>query len=143
MKSKSTLTLLELILMVLVFSLAAALCLRAFVWSSKTAGEDHIKAEAERNCQAVAEVLKAEHGNLNESLSKLGWSIWGGRSDIPAVNFDKNWKVCDSPDGSYLLYVDVRRGTLSDPLGRADIYVTDGDNNEIYRLVSSWQEVAQ
>lgn len=137
MKNRSTLTLLELLLMVLVFALAAALCLRAFVWSADTSAQDKEKAVSERNCQAVAEVLKAEKGDIEALLEKLGWSLWGGKSEVPAVCFDKDWKVCDSPDGSYLLYIDAEKEGF---LGRADIYVTDMEGNEIYRLVSSWQE---
>ena len=62
MKNKTSLTLLELLIMIMVFALAAALCLRAFVFSGKLSASDRIRAEAESASQNMAELLKSEKG---------------------------------------------------------------------------------
>ena len=77
MKGKASLLLMEQLVMILVFALAAALCLQVFV----KAGE--ISEETARRDQAVilarngAEVLKATHGNASaaEALGRDGYRV--------------------------------------------------------------------
>ena len=59
MKSRATLMLLEQLLMLLVFSLAAALCLRCFVRASEIQKETARRDEAVLIAQNAAEMLKA------------------------------------------------------------------------------------
>ena len=77
MKGKASLLLMEQLVMILVFALAAALCLQVFV----KAGE--ISEETARRDQAVilarngAEVLKATHGDVSaaEALGGNGYRV--------------------------------------------------------------------
>lgn len=69
-RSKAPLALMEQIIMILVFALASAVCLQAFVYSDKLS-DDGAKTElAATRAQTVAEYCKANHGDL-ERVSAL------------------------------------------------------------------------
>ena len=120
MKDKATLTLMELLIMVLVFSLAAALCLKAFVWSTQKTKENKIVAQAAVIAQTAAEEMKAARTAKTESLS-----------------YDENWQPAE--DGCYVLKTEPFRGNL---LGGAEITVEDRTGKELFCLTVRWQEDA-
>lgn len=120
MKDKATLTLMELLIMVLVFSLAAALCLKAFVWSTQKTRENQIVAQAAIAAQTAAEELKAVR-----------------HAEARSVTYDENWQP--SEDGCYILKTEPFRSTL---LGGAEITVADRQGNELFSLSVRWQEDA-
>jgi len=60
MKSKAPLVMMEQIVMVLIFALAAALCLQTFVLSGKMSKETELVNKAVIEAQNVAERMKAE-----------------------------------------------------------------------------------
>ena len=120
MKDKATLTLMELLIMVLVFSLAAALCLKAFVWSTQKAQENKVVAEAAILAQNEAERLK------------------GCRAAAEGTQFyDENWQP--AVDGCYKLTTVPYSGEL---LGGAELLVEDTRGRELFRLTVRWQEDA-
>lgn len=59
MKNRATLTLMELLLMVLVFALAAAVCLQLFAAAGRLSGEISRQDQAVLLAQNAAEALKA------------------------------------------------------------------------------------
>lgn len=59
MKHRASLTLMELLVIVLVFALCAALCLRVFVAADGISQENHLRDEATLLAQNTAEALKA------------------------------------------------------------------------------------
>ena len=120
MKDKATLTLMELLIMVLVFSLAAALCLKAFVWSTQKTRENRIVAEAAVAAQTTAESLKAAR-----------------HAEAGSVTYDEKWQPAE--DGCYVMKTEPFSGTL---LGGAEITVEDRMGNELCRLTVRWQEDA-
>ena len=120
MKDKATLTLMELLIMVLVFSLAAALCLKAFVWSTQKTKENRVIAQAAVIAQTAAEELKA-----------------AGRAEKGSVTYDENWQP--SEGGCYVLKTEPFSGNL---LGGAEVTVEDRAGSELFRLTVRWQEDA-
>ncbi|MBE5906626.1 MAG: hypothetical protein E7277_07525 [Lachnospiraceae bacterium] len=60
-KSKAPLALMEQVIMVLVFALAAAICVQAFVMARTMSVQSKTKDRAMEMCQSVAEQCKAEH----------------------------------------------------------------------------------
>ncbi len=121
MKDKATLTLMELLIMVLVFSLAAALCLKAFVWSTQKAQENRVTAEAAIFAQSEAERLK------------------GTRQASEGIRyFDEDWQPAEE-DGCYTLTTVPYSGEL---LGGAELLVEDTRGHELFRLTVRWQEDA-
>lgn len=126
MKHKASLTLMELLVMVLVFSLAAAACLGCF------AGAAAIHRETERLDRAVllaqngAEALKAAGGDLEAAAQSLGGSI---EKDTLTVHTGE-------------LRLSVQRQPSGIPgLGQALAEVWDGEGS-LFRLTVRWQEVA-
>ena len=120
MKDKATLTLMELLIMVLVFSLAAALCLKAFVWSTQKTGENRVIAQAAVTAQNAAEKMKAAR-----------------RAETGSLTYDENWQPAEN--GCYILKTEPFSSAL---LGGADITVEDRTGNELFRLTVRWQEDA-
>ena len=66
MKHRASLTLMELLVMVLVFALAAAVCLRCFAAAAVTARETDLQTRAALLAQNGAEILKASAGDLEK-----------------------------------------------------------------------------
>lgn len=120
MKDKATLTLMELLIMVMVFSLAAALCLKAFVWSTQKTRENRIIAGAAVLAQTAAEELKDAR-----------------RAEAESRAYDENGQPAEG--GCYILKTEPFRSGL---LGGAELTVEDRDGNELYRLTVRWQEDA-
>lgn len=72
MKSKTPLALMELVIMILIFALTAALCLKAFLWSDQISAESKIRDQAVIQVQTAAETIKACGGDFTEAAKILG-----------------------------------------------------------------------
>ena len=68
MRSKTPLVLMEQLVMVLVFAMAAAICLQVFGLSDRLSKENEARAEAALLAQNTAEELKSSYGEV-----LLGW----------------------------------------------------------------------
>ena len=68
MNSKSTLSLMELLIMLLVFSVSAAICLKVFVYSDSLSKTSELTSEAYRMAQNAAEEIKNTSGKSPEEL---------------------------------------------------------------------------
>jgi len=146
MKNKTVLTLLEILLMILVFALAAALCIRTFVYSNDLSKDDHIKAKAMNYAVNTAELLKYSKGDIDYALKELNIDTV---FEI-GIPFNKNMEPIhkdmydddESLAPAYLLYIDP--SDEDDPyLGSAKIYFHDKDGNTIVSVTASWQEDAK
>lgn len=71
MKSKASLLLMEQLVMLLVFALAAALCLGIFVRADRISHQNRQRDEAVRIARNVAEVLKST-GDADRALAAAG-----------------------------------------------------------------------
>jgi len=67
MKNKVFIVFMEQIIMILVFSICAAICLNIFFYSQKVSEKSALKAEAALVAQNIADKLKAENGEFFES----------------------------------------------------------------------------
>ncbi len=145
MKNKSSLTLLELLIMIMVFALAAALCLRTFVYSGKLSEADRVRAEAESAAQNMAELLKSEKGDVSAVYKKLNESPFAEGMVVSSVGdagssvgmLDANWNSRTAPGGTLNMQVRVERSGF---LGTAVITVFDANWSEVYTLSTAWQE---
>ena len=77
MKSRTSLQLMELLVMVLVFAIAAALCLQVFAKASGITEETARRDRAVTLAANAAEVLKATAGDTRaaEALSREGYQV--------------------------------------------------------------------
>ncbi len=118
MKSKASLALMELLVMVLIFSMAAALCLGAFVQADRVSRETQLQDRAVALAQSGAEALKACGGDLAQAEALLD----------PA------------PEGLYLT-VSLLSSEIPG-LGTGEITVYNKETGKaIFSLTAAWQEV--
>lgn len=81
MRNRSALTLMEQLVMVLVFALAATVCLRVFVSSGQTARLTQRREEAVFLAQSTAEQLKAACGKTPVSFETGDFHVLVTRED--------------------------------------------------------------
>ena len=136
MKSKAPLMLMEQLVMVLVFALAAAVCLQVFALSGRISRVCEARDRAAVVAQSAAETLKACGGDYAQAAQRLG-GRWDGR--LWAVDYDENWKQTET-DEAYRVCVSPAESAQA-LLGMADITVLDGEGGEIFSLRTAWQEV--
>ena len=115
MKNKASLALMELLVMVLIFSLAAAACLRCFVWADRTSEETTRRDRAVILAQNAAEAVKARSG------------------DIPAAR-----ALLEVPEGLILKITEISPEIPG--LGEAEIAVENDRGERLFSLWIAWQE---
>lgn len=108
---RSSLFLLELIITILFFSLASAVCIRFFVQSHTLSQDTEDLNMAVNHVSGCAELFLA----CDESFDR--------KED---TYFDKNWTECDEPDAAYTLRSSVREEGIYQ-IGTFSVSRTDGD----------------
>lgn len=157
MRSKAPLILMEQMVMLLVFALAAALCLQAFVKSDALSGRSEARDKAAVLCQNAAETVRHCGGSAQNALSKAAEELgaaYSGEFVTLSLDYDENWNPipagdcgmekpapyyrlvvsANPPDPADPLTVPSREGAdLSDPdipgLQRAAVCVITGNGN--------------
>ena len=125
MRGKSPLVIMELCLMLLVFALAAALCLGGFALAEDISAESEARDRAVSLAQSCAEALKAGSGDFAVAAEELGGE-WEGDS----LHLE-----------SHGLTLRARRLAGGHGLpGLASVTVTDGDGVELFAIDCAWQE---
>lgn len=126
MKSKASLLLMEQLVMILVFALAAVLCLQIFVYADRTSREMEIQDRAVALAQNAAETLKA-CGSLESAAELLGGTVREGT--LALVREELTLEICQT-------------ASTIPGLSQAEIRVADGEHM-IFTLTVAWQEVAE
>lgn len=125
MKNRTSLLLMEQLVMVLVFTIAAAVCLRLFGAAWQINRQTELRSEAAVMAQNGAEVIKGCQGDLQQAGVLLHGQV---RDDVLLIS-----------DGE--LVMQIRQLPESIPgLGRAEVRV-DREQEELFFLTVSWQEV--
>ena len=140
MRSKAPLSLMEQMIMLLVFALAAALCLQAFVKSDAVSRRDEARAQAAVRAQTAAELLQHCGGDLAETARLLGCTA--GAEELH-IRYDEDWNATE--EGTYHLYARYERSDLPGQ-GLAVVRVIEGggewtEQNTLIELPVAWQEV--
>ncbi len=136
MRDRSFLSVIEQVVMVLVFALAAALCLRAFVFADQVSRSCEERDRAILSVQSAAETVKHFRGNLERAAGQLGGTVQDG---VLLVRYDTDWQISEA-DGVFVLSVGAI-DSGDDLLGCAAVCVRDSDGNEIFSVNVYWQEV--
>ena len=99
MRSKSPLALMDQLVMVLVFALAAALCLRAFVLADQTSRHHADVDRAVLLCQNVAETLKSTGLPMAEAQN-AAMNCMGGTMEqgVWYILYDENWEQTEDAE---------------------------------------------
>lgn len=137
MKSKAPLALMEQLVMLLVFALAAALCLQAFVLSDQMSGRCEERDRAVTAVQNAAEALKSCGGDLDAGVRILGGTSAGGQWQI---GYDAGWKQTAVDQAVYQVLV-VLKPTEEPLLGSAEVLAQTVEGRQLFQLAVSWQEV--
>lgn len=102
----SSLFLMELILAILFFSVASAVCVQFFVKSHLLSKQSHDMNYAINECSNVAEILNAADGTAkSEMLLKKMYPE--GYSDM-AIYYDKDFLPCDPDSAAYVLTLQMQ-----------------------------------
>ena len=152
MRSKAPLMLMEQMVMLLVFALAAALCLQAFVKSDGSSDRSEQRDRAVTLCQNAAETVRHSGGNFNEAAEKLGLEFAQGSTMFRY--YDENWEPLPIGEGPVPGY----EGTLPDPadgaayclnihavldtppgLGKASVCVSEAHGEVLFEIEVAWQ----
>ena len=103
MNSKSTLVLMEQLVMILVFALAAALCLKAFVWADRASRDNELRTQAVFLAQNAAETVKACRGDFDTAAGLLDGQFLG---DTLQIRYDQTGlPVTEDAPYAFLLQV--------------------------------------
>ncbi len=126
MKNKTALLLIELALLIAVFAVAAAVCLRLFAWADTTSKEDAQRDTALLQAQNAAQEIKRSRGDLEQAAQRFGGQVTGGLWEAPLE------------DGCVLRA--ERKETDTKYLGMASITVFASDGSILVQLDACWQE---
>ena len=102
-KSKTSLFLIELILMVLFFSLSAAICMRVFADAQVTSRNSKNLSNAALKVQSAAECYKATGGDFAEISELLGAKEEDGKI---ILSYASDWSVTAQPNPEFLLVME-------------------------------------
>lgn len=131
MRSKAPLVLMEQLVMVLVFALAAALCLQAFVLAQKSSRQNELRDGAVTTAQTMAETLKHTQGDY-EAAAALAGGIWDGHTwGITAAQ-------SQASDGYVVLATPADTGDAL--LGGAELTALTQQGEWLFSLAVAWQE---
>ena len=137
MRSKAPLVLMEQLLMLLVFALAAAVCIQAFALSDQLSRQCADRDQAVIAAQTTAEVLKYHHGDYAAAASDLA-GVWDGAT--MAISFNENWQPASGKGSYYVLVMPLETEAMV--LGAAQVMVYTAEGDCIYQLTPAWQEAA-
>ena len=124
-RSKSVLFLMELTIVILLFSISAAICMMIFAQAKQMSINSRDLTGAVIRARSAAEIFKSTDGDWNETARILGGGFTGG--DM-AVKYNDNW----APAGEDPFYIMTARpagdGSALFVIGRA------GSAESIYEL---------
>ena len=145
MKSKAPLAMMEQMVMILVFALAAALCLQAFVKSDQMSRDSEERDRALQAAQSAAEAVQHTAGDFVQAAELLNATVWG--EDDLTIHYSEDWAAYTfNPDHTlpfgYTLGV-YREESDVPGLGRANVWVQEDETGEeLVRFEVCWQEVS-
>lgn len=137
MKRSASLLLIELTIMLLIFSLAAALCVQAFVWADNRSRQSANEDMALFHARNAAEVLKHCNGDFALAAQTHGGS-WDG---VWKIAYNGKWEITEGAAKYSLLVEPV--DTAQELLGQAKLIVRNEDGTVLAELTVCWQEVTQ
>lgn len=116
MKNKAPLALMEILIMILVFAVASAVCLTSFVWADKESKTMELQNDAVLLVQNTAEALKFRKGDVDLALHDVG----------------------HEPDDEPAVEVEILKDTI-DGLGGAKVSAYNEKKEEIFSVDVFWQ----
>ena len=125
MRGRSSLVIMELVVMLLVFSLAAALCLGTFALAEDISERSEKRSDAAAMAQNCAEIVHRYAGDMEKAAEKMGGECADGELFLEKDGL--SLKACESESGHELL-------------GTAHISVADASGEELFAIDCAWQK---
>lgn len=147
MRSKAPLVMIEQMVMILVFALAAALCLQSFVLSDRISRKGEARGRAALECQTAAETIRSCGGDMGQALSAAAEKLGGNyEQGLLWLDYDQDWEPIDydecgleAPAAAYRLTASGAPAQVPG-LEKASVWVTDSEGGEaIFQLEIAWQ----
>lgn len=149
MRSKAPLALLEQLVMLLVFALAAAFCVRAFALAEKNSKWNEARDRAVLETQNAAEVLKhtgQAGGTMEETLKETAKLLDGCvEQGCLYVYYDEKWQTALPENAEYRLC--VQEISAPDGLFKAEVRMESAERHFFekndglfFTLNVAWQE---
>lgn len=136
-KSRAPLVLMEQVIMVLVFAMAAAFCVQAFALSGKTSRALEKRDHAMNVSQTLAETVKACEGDLKQVQNVLGGEI---QKDGIALFYDADWEPVPEKGAAVYqaAFVEEEKQQFC---RKGQVTVEECESGkELYSLPAAWQE---
>lgn len=154
MRSRTPLALMEQLVMVLVFALASAVCLKVFVNADQISRRNEAVSQAALQAQNTAEMLKLRGEDLSQALADSQWTKEG---DSWCLGYDEDWEIVQSEE-SWCYLMEVREAAAAaEGLMCVEVRVVKagrekggkvagkaaGETGEdvLFRIPVAWQEV--
>jgi len=132
-KSKSSLFLMELILAILIFAIAGAVCIQIFVKAHLISEKTQILNQSVTLCESAAELFYGYDGDLSQMQIQLDSQ---GLSEVSPgslfIYFDDSFNVCNKESAIYSLNISE---SVSNNMMNCDIKMIHiSDDSETYSL---------
>lgn len=137
MKSKAPLSLMEQLIMLLVFALAAALCLQLFVLSSQLSRRCAAQSQVVSLVQNTAEAVKFCRGDVSRYPELLGGE---GNAKQWQIGYDADWQETDLAQANCCILISQIESQIPG-LGQAFVSAQTESEDVLFSLTVSWQEV--
>lgn len=130
-RSKSSLFLMELIIVLMFFSLCAATCMQVFAQAKVKTDNSRDLTSASFVAESAAEVYKAYDGDLETVARKLCGTVDGS---VMKVYYDDEWMPSIQDAAVYIMTVTE---TENDDISKAFIEVDIVDGENLFDIVST------
>ena len=123
--------------MIAIFAVSAALCLKGFALASKLSARQNAKDKAVIIVQNAAEILKANHGDI-DTLTTVYHSTTVDGAFV--AHFDSDFNNTEYNNTAKYTLTVIPVSDASDYLGIVHVYVSDNDGI-LFEVNVAWQEV--
>lgn len=153
MRSKAPLALMEQAVMILVFALAAALCLRAFIFSDQTSKRIDAREHAASRAQSAAEIIKSEGSkgkSVDEAFEAAAERMGGKVKDgTLRIEYGEDWNKADGDENPQAYVLEVKEtGTDVPGLKKVSVKVVTANENSgeatvLFEISAAWQDMTE
>lgn len=134
-RSKNPLALMEQVIMILVFAMAAAICVKAFVTARNMSVQSVQRSHASSICQTAADVIKSTRGDIDSLCDYFDVCI---EKEVLRAYYDDEWKMSDKAEASFCLCIII--DDKDECLGIATISMIGMDEEVIFEMETAWQK---
>lgn len=135
--AKSSLFLMEMMVVILFFALTSAICVHLFAQSYQTAKHSEALTNGVLQAESAAELYKSTGGDLRQTAELLN-AEWSSESGLD-LGYDTQWQpITSGKQTAYHLTMTNVQGQLAQT---AELLIRAADGSELYRLtVKAYQQ---